>query len=86
MTTLFSRSDKKFLRSVGISTEPTFAEERLALAKRIAKHQAPLQVKLEPEAAKRQLIRLAVEKLLMAKFAALTTDDLEFLQSLGIAE
>lgn len=61
-----SDSDRKFLRSVGVSMEPTFAETRLALAKRIAKHQAPVQVKVDPQKAKRQLIRLSLQKLLDA--------------------
>ena len=40
--------------------------ERLALAKRIAKHQAPAQVKVSPAAAQRQLIKLSLQKLLDA--------------------
>jgi len=48
-------------------------DEALALAKRIAKHQAPAQVKVDPEEAKRQLVRLALEKLLDADNA--TADD-----------
>jgi ABC-type Fe3+ transport system substrate-binding protein len=66
MNTTFSKSDRKFLKSAGISVEPSFDEARLALAERIAKHQAPVQVVVDPQAAKRQLIRLATEKLLEA--------------------
>ena len=44
----------------------TFDEQRMELAKRIAKHQAPAQVKIDPDAARRQLVRLAAEKLLDA--------------------
>ena len=64
MNKKFSKSDRKFLGSVGISAEPSFDEARLALAERIAKHQAPGQVKLNPQAAKCQLIRLSLQKLL----------------------
>ena len=67
MSTKFSPSDKKFLKSAGVSAEPTFEETRLALAQRIAKHQAPGQpVKLNPDAARLELIRLALQKLLDA--------------------
>lgn len=57
-----SKSDKKFLRDVGITPEPLtpFAEERLALAKRIAKHVATT-AQGNPEVARRELIRLAAE-------------------------
>lgn len=66
MSTTFTKEDRDFLKTVGISVEPTFADTRLALAHRIAKHQAPGQVKVDPIEAKRQLIRLALEKLLGA--------------------
>ena len=67
MSTKFSPSDKKFLKSAGVSAEPTFEETRLELAKRIAKHQAPgQQVKVDPDAARLELIRLALQKLLDA--------------------
>ena len=67
MSKTFSPSDKKFLKSAGVSAEPTFEETRLELAKRIAKHQAPGQpVKLNPDAARLELIRLAMKKLLAA--------------------
>jgi hypothetical protein len=67
MSITFTRDDHKFLEAVGISAEPTFDETRLALAKRISKHQAPGQPpKVNPEVAKRQLIRLSLEKLLSA--------------------
>jgi hypothetical protein len=62
MTAKFSKSDRPFLRSVGIRTEPTLDEDRLELAKRIAKHSAPIQLKVDPQEAKRQLIRLFVKK------------------------
>jgi len=67
MSTKFSPSDKKFLKSAGVSAEPAFEETRLELAKRIAKHQAPgQQVKVDPDAARLELIRLALQKLLDA--------------------
>jgi len=66
MSTKFSPSDKKFLKSAGVSAEPAFEETRLELAKRIAKHQAPVQVKVDPDAARFELIRLAMKKLLAA--------------------
>ena len=67
MSTKFSPSDKKFLKSAGVSAEPAFEETRLELAKRIAKHQAPgQQVKVDPDAARLALIRLALQKLLDA--------------------
>jgi len=66
MENKFSESDLDFLESVGISTEPTFDDARRALAQRIAKHQAPAQVKVDPQAAKRQLTRLSLQRLLDA--------------------
>ena len=66
MSTKFSPSDKKFLKSAGVSAEPTFEETRLALAQRIAKHESPAQVKVDPDAARLELIRLALQKLLDA--------------------
>ena len=67
MSTKFSPSDKKFLKSAGVSAEPTFEETRMELAKRIAKHQAPgQQVTVNPDAARLELIRLALQKLLDA--------------------
>jgi len=60
-------SDLEFLKSVGISTEDTSLDaDRMALAQRIAKHQVPGQVNVDPQAASRQLIRLSLEKLLNA--------------------
>lgn len=51
MSTMFSKSDRDFLASVGIANEDTtFDADRLALAKHIAKHQAPAQVKVNPQA------------------------------------
>ena len=66
MSTKFSKSDRKFLKSVGISAEPAFDDTRLELAERIAKHTAPVQVKVDPQEAKRQLIRVSLQKLLNA--------------------
>jgi hypothetical protein len=63
-----TKGDKRFLRAVGIAPEPltSFAEEHLALAQRIAKHEALVQVKVSPEAARLQLLRLAARKILEA--------------------
>jgi hypothetical protein len=72
----FSKTDREFLKSVGIAAEPTFFEQRLALAKRIAKHAAPVQVKVDPEAARRQLLRLAAREI---RDAAQTDGTLRFL-------
>ena len=66
MSTQFSESDKQLLNSMGISTEPTLGEDRLALAKRIAKHRAPCQVTVDPDAARLELIRFALKRLLTA--------------------
>ncbi len=78
MSQSFTKEDRKFLRAAGITTEPpadsaidskrstAWDEERLALAKRIAKHQAPVQVKVDPNEARLQLIKLALQKLLDA--------------------
>ncbi len=67
MSTGLTKADRKFLKSAGVSAEPTFEETRLELAKRIAKHQAPgQQVKVDPDAARLELIRLAMKKLLAA--------------------
>lgn len=59
-----SRSDKKFLRDVGITPEPitSFAEERLALAERIGQHVAPT-AQANPEIARNELIRLAAREI-----------------------
>jgi hypothetical protein len=40
------------------------SDEIMKLAARIAKHQAPAQVRVDPDAARRELVRLSVEKLL----------------------
>lgn len=66
MTQTLTNADKALLKSMGIDSEPRFEDERLALAQRIAKHTAPCQVKLSPEAARLELIRLAAKKLLAA--------------------
>ena len=67
MTIKFRKSDRNFLKSIGVSAgDATLEEDRLALAQRISKHEAPAQVKVNPQAAKRQLIRLNLEKLLDA--------------------
>jgi TRAP-type C4-dicarboxylate transport system substrate-binding protein len=62
----FIKDDRDFLKSAGVSAEPAQAEIFHALAQRIARHSAPAQVKVDPDVAKRQLIRLAVEKMLDA--------------------
>lgn len=42
MSTKFTHADRVFLRACGIVVEsPTFAEERMELARRIARHLAP---------------------------------------------
>ncbi len=61
---LKSQDPEASLTASKIDTESD--EERLELAKRIAKHQAPAQVRLSPASAKRQLIRLSLGKLLNA--------------------
>ena len=66
----------------------TFDEQRMELAKRIARHQAPAQGKIDPDAARRQLVRLAAEKLLDATnetdFWILDIGDVAMLRSMGI--
>ena len=66
----------------------TFDEQRMELAKRIARHQAPVQVELDPEAARRQLVRLAAEKLLDATtesdFWILDIWECAMLRSMGV--
>jgi hypothetical protein len=57
--------------------------EYLALARRIAKHQAPAQVKVDPDRARLELIQLAAQKLLAAKIDA---EDCEFLRQVGITD
>jgi len=66
MSTTFTKADCNFLRAVGISTEPTLDETRLELAHRIAKHTAPMQVPVAPDAARLALVRLALARLLAA--------------------
>ena len=66
------------------------SDEMFALAQRIAKHQAPAQVKLNPLAAKQQLVRLSMEKLLGASTErasrfVLSSADKRLLQSMGIS-
>ena len=62
----FTTDDQEFLRAVGISVEPTFDDARLALAQRIAKHQAPVQVSVAPDAARLALSRRYSEESLTA--------------------
>ena len=67
-TTKFSDSDKKFLRSAGIRADNTSLDaDRMALAQRIAKHTAPVQVSVAPDAARFALVRLALELLAAAE-------------------
>ena len=61
----FSAEDLEFLHAVGIDPGSPDAEKFLALARQISKHRAPgQQVKLDPQAAKSQLIKLAMRMLL----------------------
>lgn len=46
--------------------DSTLGADRLALAQRIAKHQAPARVRVAPDAARLELIRLALRRLLAA--------------------
>jgi len=65
----FSKTDREFLKAVVIRVHPpTFDEESLALAQRIAKHQALIQVQvpIEPDAARLALVRLALQRILEA--------------------
>ena len=65
MANQFTKGDREFLKQVKVAdAEPP--DYRLALAQRIAKHQAPVQVVVDPDRARLALIRLAVEKLLDA--------------------
>jgi hypothetical protein len=62
-----SKADRRFLRAVGIAVdEPTSFEQRMELAKRIARHTAPAQVHVDPQAARLQLIRLATRQIMAA--------------------
>jgi hypothetical protein len=63
----FTAADKKLLRSMGIDPGASDASTFLTLAKRIAKHPAPGQVKVSPQAAKKQLVKLALQQLLDAE-------------------
>lgn len=60
------KSPSPAVSSTGSKTNTASDAEVLALAKRIAKHSAPVQVKVDPQLAKRQLIRLSAQKLLNA--------------------
>jgi hypothetical protein len=62
----FSKADRQFLASVGIAAEPTFDESRLELARRIAKHRAPIQMPVSPDAARLALVRRALDLWLAA--------------------
>jgi hypothetical protein len=64
----FTAADKKLLRSMGIDPGAPDAEKFLVLARQIAKHRAPgQQAKVNPQAAKLQLVKLALRKLLAAE-------------------
>jgi hypothetical protein len=78
-----SKTDRKFLHDVGITPESVEEDFRVALAKRIAKHQAPAQVKLSPEATRLQLIELAVEKVL-SPTPTVDNPTLDFLKAEGL--
>jgi hypothetical protein len=65
----FTKNDQNFLTACGIAADEvdsTFSADRLALAERIAKHKAPAQVSVAPDAARLELVRLSVKKLLDA--------------------
>jgi hypothetical protein len=88
MTLLLTKADRDFLKSLGISSEPTFSETRLALAQRIAKHPAPAQVSVSPDSARLELVRLALTRLLAALDAEESSPTqnptLEFLKANGL--
>jgi hypothetical protein len=62
----FTKDDRHFLASVGIRVESTLDADRLAIAHRIAKHSAPIQVALPPDGARQALVRIALYRLLAA--------------------
>jgi hypothetical protein len=68
MSTKITAEDREILRSMGISDveAATIDADRMALARRIAKHPAPVQVKVDPNRARLELVRLALRKLLDA--------------------
>jgi hypothetical protein len=68
MSMMFTPDDLKFLTACGILAEPSLPldADRLALAQRIAKHEAPAQVRVDLDAARLQLIRLSLRRLLAA--------------------
>jgi hypothetical protein len=66
MSATFSKSDRQFLKSVGIQAEPTLDETRMDLARRIAKHKAPVRVPVATDTARLALVRFAAKKLLTA--------------------
>jgi hypothetical protein len=68
MKNQFTKDDLHFLAAVGIASDEGTAldADRLVLAKRIAKHRAPIQVPVAPDAARLALIRLALKRLLAA--------------------
>ena len=63
----FTAADIKLMREMGIDPGAADAEKFLMLARQIAKHPAPVQVKVNPQAAKLQLVKLALRQLLDAK-------------------
>jgi hypothetical protein len=69
MSNAFNKSDRKFLKSIGVRSADTALDaERLALAERIATHQAPGQhVAVNPDAARLELIKLSLLHLLDAE-------------------
>jgi hypothetical protein len=68
MSTKITAEDREILRSMGISDAEaaTIHADRMALARRIAKHPAPVQVKVDPNRARLELVRQALRKLLDA--------------------
>jgi len=63
VSTPLTNADLDFLRLIGISAESTFDDKRLAVAQRIARHQAPAQAKVSPQAARLELVRLTLRLL-----------------------
>ena len=65
------------------------ADEMMSLARRIAKHPAPAQVKIDPHAVQRELLCRLLEKLLETEtespdFWILDIGDVAMLRSMGI--
>jgi hypothetical protein len=88
--TIFTEADREFLKSVGISSQPTLEDERLALAQRIAKQSAAAELNANTDAGRLALVRLALTQLLAAldeeePSPATPNPTLEFLKANGLA-